>query len=540
MDMKAWSLRGKIVLLGVILPTILIFLLINRFIDDSRERTLEGFVAEARALCLTAESMRTVMEENWTRGIFNTEMMQAFQKAGEVDKILATVPVVAAWSAVMRKAEQGGYVFKVPKFSPRNPKNQPDPVEAKALESIKAQDLKEYHVVDESTNAVRYFLPVRLSQTCLLCHGDPATSAKLWGNDKGIDPTGGPMENWKVGEIHGAFEVIQSLDEADRQLDETISSAVWYSVIGLVVMGILFATLSIRIVSNSVIKPIRRIIATVSDTATKLEASASQVSGSSYDLAEGSTTQAASVEQSSAALEEVNSMAKANNDAVNQTNQVAAELRQFLETAGQSTERLFDVIGMIKESSDKTVSIVKTIQEIAFQTNLLSLNAAVEAARAGEAGAGFAVVADEVRSLALRSAEAAQETTSLIESSQKNSGLGVEAAEGVKKVLAKIVEGVQNVSDLADQIANSSSEQSQGVNQINLGVNEIDKVTQANAAISEEVASAAETLAAQATELKDLIDQLSGIVGRSKSSGPERKGGKKKARMIEHKPEDDF
>jgi methyl-accepting chemotaxis protein len=217
MDLKQWSLRGKIVLLGVLLPTILIALLMQLYISEAREKTISAFTVKARAICLTAESTRDEMEAKWSLGLFSAAQVRELAQQGRMDKVVATVPVFSAWQAAMRKADEGGYTFKVPKFSPRNPKNKPDLLEARALNHMKDQNIDEYYEVDSTLNAVRYFRAIRLSETCLLCHGDPANSQELWGNNKGIDATGGPMENWQVGEIHGAFEVIQSLAAADMQ-----------------------------------------------------------------------------------------------------------------------------------------------------------------------------------------------------------------------------------------------------------------------------------------------------------------------------------
>ncbi|HIJ79006.1 MAG: methyl-accepting chemotaxis protein [Desulfobulbaceae bacterium] len=513
MDFKQWSLRGKIVLIGVILPTVLILLLMRLYTTEAREKTIESFRDKARAICLTAESTRQEMETKWDMGLFSVEQVRQNAARGEHDKVLAAVPVVSAWQAAMRKAQEGGYIFKVPKFSPRNPKNEPDPLEARALNTMKDKGLDEYYEIDESINAVRYFRAVRLTQTCMLCHGDPATSQELWGNSNGIDPTGSKMENWEVGQLHGAFEVIQSLDEADRQLAASISKATQLVIGGLVIMAILFATLVLRLVSNSVIKPISRIIADLTRGSRNLLDAANQVSSASNELADGAGQQASSLEETSASLEEMSSMTKQNAANVSQTSQMAESARNSAEIAQQSMEKMTDTIGSIKQSADQTATIMKTIDEIAFQTNLLALNAAVEAARAGEAGAGFAVVADEVRSLALRSAAAAKDTAQLIEESQKNADKGVDAAAEVKDILVQIVDGVKKVSSLAKEISVASDEQAQGVNQISIAVSQVDKVTQANAAISEESASASEELSGQAKELSVLVQALADIVG---------------------------
>ncbi len=518
MDLKQWSLRGKIVLLGVLLPTILITILMRLYISEARDKNINAFTAKARAICLTAESTRDEMEAKWALGLFSVKQVQDLAQQGELDKVVATVPVFSAWQAAMRKAEEGGYTFKVPKFSPRNPKNSPDPLEARALNHMKDNQVDEYYEVDPEINAVRYFRAIKLSETCLLCHGDPLTSQKLWGNTRGIDPTGGPMENWKVGEIHGAFEVIQSLDEADQQLASSIKRATQIVLIGLIIMAVFFATLVIGIVSNSIIKPIKRIIYDLTTNSSNLLDAANLVSTASIQLADGSSQQAASVEESSASLEETSSMIKLNAENVSQASLMAESARSDTETAQENMDKMTGAINEIKKSAEETAVIMKTIDEIAFQTNLLALNAAVEAARAGEAGAGFAVVAEEVRSLALRSAEAAKNTADLIEQSKHNADSGVLAAAGVKEILSKISEGVTKVSSLAKEISVASSEQAEGVNQVNIAISEVDKVTQENASISEQSASASEELSGQARELNELIRMLATIVGAKQDS----------------------
>lgn len=513
MDLKQWSLRGKIVLVGVLLPTILILALFRLYFGESREKTIQAYADKARAICLTAESTRDEMESKWRLGLFSAEQLRQLGEEGQREKVLAMVPVVSAWNAAMRKASEGGYTFRVPKFQPRNGKNEPDSLEAKVLNLMREQNLDEYYEIDPAMNAVRYFRAVRLGETCLLCHGDPARSEELWGNSQGLDPTGGRMENWQVGEIHGAFEVIQSLAPADAQLRASLFKAGNVVVVGLVAMAVLFATLIVRIVANSVIRPVTRIIGDMARGADNLLDAANQVSSSSGELADGASRQAASLEETSAALEEMSSMTRQNAENVSQTSLVAEQARESAEVAGHSMARMGEAIASIKQSADQTAVIMKSINEIAFQTNLLALNAAVEAARAGEAGAGFAVVAEEVRSLAMRSGEAAGNTARLIEESQKNADSGVEAAAEVREILAKIVALVNKVSQLAREIAVASDEQAQGVNQITIAVSEVDKVTQANAAISEETASASEELSGQARELNELVHSLARVVG---------------------------
>jgi len=513
MNSQQWSLRGKIVLLGILLPALLVSILFKLYIDQSRAKTIATFVDKAKTICLTAESTRQEMERKWELGLFDVTQIRKMAEEGKRESVLALVPVVTAWNAAMRKAEDGGYTFRVPKVSPRNPKNAPDSVEMEALTALQDKNLSEYYIIDHEKNAVRYFRPIRLSEPCLYCHGDPALSQKYWGNSQGQDPTGGPMENWKAGELHGAFEVIQSLAQADQELEAAIRKGMGIVVVGLGVMALFFGTLALKVIADSVIKPVSVIIRDLQGNAANLLEAAAHVSSSSNQLADGSQTQASSLEETSASLEEVSSMSRANAESVGKASQKAEEARRSAEDAQASMSKMKTAIASIKASSDQTATIMKTIDEIAFQTNLLALNAAVEAARAGEAGAGFAVVAEEVRSLAMRSAEAAKNTAHLIEESQGNADAGVRAADEVGTILNAIVDNVKQVSTLASEITVASQEQALGVNQINMAISEVDKVTQANAAISEEAASASEELSGQARALDTMVKELAGIVG---------------------------
>ena len=228
----------------------------------------------------------------------------------------------------------------------------------------------------------------------------------------------------------------------------------------------------------------------------------------------GTSRQAASVEELSAALEEISSMTKRNAENSDKTKVLAGEARAVAELGHEAMREMDQAMAAIKESSTGIAKIIKTIDEIAFQTNILALNAAVEAARAGEAGMGFAVVAEEVRNLAQRSAQAAKETTQKIEEAIARSEGGVQHSAAVEEALNEILTKTRQVDELVVEIANASREQSQGITEINGGVAEIDQVTQNNAASAEEGASAAEELTAQSKLLKDVVAELLGWMRR--------------------------
>ncbi len=242
--------------------------------------------------------------------------------------------------------------------------------------------------------------------------------------------------------------------------------------------------------------------------AEQMTSASGQVSEAAQTLATGATEQAAGLQETSSSLEEMTAMTGQNADNAQQAETLSAKARESADAGAEAMSRMNDAIGRIRVSSEETAKIVKVIDDIAFQTNLLALNAAVEAARAGDAGKGFAVVAEEVRNLAIRSSEAAKSTATMIQGSVANARDGVDIADGVTKVLGEIVQDVSKVTDLIAEIASTSQEQAQGINQINQAVAQMDGVTQKNAASAEETASVCEEMNSQAQNLDDIVSDL--------------------------------
>jgi len=503
------DLRKKIVLIGALQLILLSGVLFALYYRDAKTRIEQQYVEKARSVVLTTESAREEMGRKWEQGIFNADSVRAWADAGKMDHVIAVVPVVAAWRAAMAKADEGGYAFKTPKFHPRNPQNEPDELEARVLKMFEESDLTEHYEHDPKANAIRYFRPIRLTEECLLCHGDPATASSLWGNDAGLDPTGAKMENWKVGEVHGAFEVIQSLDQADA----AVAAALWQGAGTVGALVIVASVIFFSMVTRGVVRPIHRIIHELNAGADQVNDASAAVASASQALAAGASEQASSLEQTSSSLEEMSARTRASAESAAKANESATRARTSADRGDQTMRQLNTAVSAINQSSSEISKIIKVIEEIAFQTNLLALNAAVEAARAGEHGKGFAVVAEEVRNLAQRSAQAARDTTTLIAASVERAREGGEVATSASDALRTIIGDVATVAELLSGISRASNEQAQGVEQINAAVSQMDRITQQNAAGAEESSSAAEQLSAQAESVKATVSELVRLVG---------------------------
>ena len=293
----------------------------------------------------------------------------------------------------------------------------------------------------------------------------------------------------------------------ERNLGTTLMLSAAIAALALVSV-LLVQWLNFRISRN-----LGNVSGTLYSVASDMFSKASGFTSTSNILADGASQQAASIEETSASLEEMASMTRRNAEAAQNAKQIAGVTRTAVENGVTGMQRMTAAMDGIKTSSAEISKIIKTIDEIAFQTNILALNAAVEAARAGEAGAGFAVVAEEVRALAQRSAAASKETAGKIEAALVKSNEGATTSLEVSAMLTHIVDQVRKMDSLVGEIATASGEQSQGLGQITKAMTQMDTVTQANAATAEESASAAHELSAQSTELQVAVEQLNALTG---------------------------
>ncbi|MDA8165467.1 MAG: methyl-accepting chemotaxis protein [Desulfobacteraceae bacterium] len=300
---------------------------------------------------------------------------------------------------------------------------------------------------------------------------------------------------------HDQQQVVQDMDKIQR-----------FSIL----FGLLAGGLGIAgglTISRRIVKDLRPAITTLQEMAGIIGKQGRTFAVSSEEIAHGATDQAASLEETSATLEEIAAMTSRNAENAQQANTLMQANQSTVVEAESAMKEMAVSMAEITRSGQETGKIVKTIDEIAFQTNLLALNAAVEAARAGEAGQGFAVVAEEVRNLAMRAAEAARNTAALIEETGKKIEDGSSLVARTENAFAGVAEGAGKVAALVAEIAGASQEQSSGINQLNQTVSSMEQVVQTNAGHAEDNSAMAKDLDREAAELKAVVERLVELVG---------------------------
>jgi len=486
--------------LGAVTAATIVGLIVQRSII--RQQGVDLVSNQMRSVILQAENTRDSFSAlNQAHAFAKEQLLEELAQSDDYREttIYATVPVVAAWKGLEKVAEEEDFAFRVVRDNPRNPKNAPDAYERRILERF-AQGEKSFFELDKKNDRMVYARPIVLSADCLACHGDPATSPT--GN--GRDVLGFKMENWNTGDVRGAFVLSSTMERVDEVVAASFGQTLlWlFPVVVLIIIGMSW------IVKRAVVRPLEAAIKVIDTSSSEAESATSEISKASNSLAQGACEQAASLEETSASLEQISETSRKNATSARHVSDIATQAADAAHESGSRMDEMQQAMSNINDSSEKVSAIIKTIDEIAFQTNILALNAAVEAARAGEAGAGFAVVADEVRSLAGRAGDAARQTASLIEESGESTSHGNEICNRVRESLDVIGQRVDEVNKLISDVVNASEEQDNGVQQVTQAVRQMDEVTQANAASAEETASASTEVSIQAQNLRKAVGVL--------------------------------
>jgi methyl-accepting chemotaxis protein len=340
-------------------------------------------------------------------------------------------------------------------------------------------------------------------------------------------------------EVRQKQDAAKMLDMQDTDLrhdkesiEGYVSSSGW--VTGLLLVLSLGAGFLLMLAIRRILHVLRNIIIELAEASAQIVSAAGQVASSSQSLAQGASEQAATIEETSSASVEINSMARRNTESSHAAAEAVTRSQEGFEKTNHSLAEMVSAMEGINTSSQKISKIIKVIDEIAFQTNILALNAAVEAARAGEAGMGFAVVADEVRNLAQRCAQAAKDTADLIEDSIQRSDGGRVKVDHVAMSIYAITAEASKVKVLVEEINLGSVEQTSGIEQIGRAITQMEQVTQSSAANAEESAAAAEQLNAQAEALKDVVDGLRAMVDGGAGAGSYTESPRGKRRGWQH------
>jgi len=523
------SVRWKVLIIAMIAPILLTLVLTVQRIGDIKHSSKKEILSRSKTVVFMAEAIRDQMSVKIDKGL-----LKPFK---DIDKqnIMDAVPVISAIKVAEENAEEAGYKFRVPKINARNPKNEPDEVELNVLKELEGGNISEKIV--ENRNEIRYFRPIKLTKECLFCHGDKKGERDVLGYEK---------EGWEEGEVHGAFEIISSKEEANKAVLNAEINSFIFALIMLLLSGagswlllqinlikplnlctefiktIAGGTMTERInlknrdefstivsALNSMADNLCNIIKEISEKASVLSNSSLMLNDVSSSLAKEAdqtlnlsnsvataaeemstnmTSVAAATEETSTSVERISLSGEELKSAITEIAEKSERARVITNTGVAQSQTASAKIHTLEQSVQEINKITETITDISDQINLLALNATIEAARAGEAGKGFAVVANEVKSLSRQTADATQDIRKKIEGIQISTQMSMDEIKEVSRIIEEISQIVYTVASAVEEQSATTNEIATAISQGAQGIQEVSRHVSESSTVANEIA----------------------------------------------------